>query len=118
MAAHRHYDLTWTNGDLTSGSSSGGNSTYSYNTKSSESGDYWSIIQLINYGSSFVRTTHQLTGYQVGLTVENVNYTYDNAGKITAVTGTAVRVSKVSGISIPVTSSYPYSCNQVRIFAG
>lgn len=95
--------FTWANGDLTSGSSSGGNSTYSYNTKSSESGDYWSIIQLINYGSSFVRTTHQLTGYQVGLTVENVNYTYDNAGKITAVTGTA-------GSSIE-SIGYQYSCN-------
>jgi hypothetical protein len=95
--------FTWTNGDVTSGSTSSGNATYSYNTKASESGDYWSIVQLLNYGAPFVRTAHQLIGYQVGTTVENVNYTYDNTGKITAVTGTTG--SNVENIS------YQYSCN-------
>jgi hypothetical protein len=94
---------TWTNGDLTGSSSSTGTSTYTYNTKASEAGDYWSIVQLVNYGSSFVKTAHQLAGYQIGTTVENVNYTYDNTGKITAVTGT-------SGTSVE-TISYQYTCN-------
>jgi hypothetical protein len=95
--------FTWTNGDVTSGSTSSGNSTYTYNTKASENGDYWSIVQLINYGSPFVKTAHQLIGYQVGTSVENVNYTYDNTGKITEVTGTTG--SNVENIS------YQYSCH-------
>jgi hypothetical protein len=95
--------FTWTNGDVTSGSTSSGNSTYTYNTKASENGDYWSIVQLINYGSSFIKTVHQLAGYQVGTSVENVNYTYDNTGKITEVTGTTG--SNVENIT------YQYSCN-------
>jgi hypothetical protein len=95
--------FTWTNGDVTGGASGSGNSTYTYNTKASENGDYWSIVQLINYGSSFVKTAHQLTGYQVGTSLENVNYTYDNTGKITEVTGTTG--TNVENIS------YQYSCN-------
>ncbi len=93
---------SFTNGDLTSssGSSSG---TYTYNTKASEAGDYWQIIQLLNYGAFFVKNAHQLAGYQVGPTVENVNYTYDNTGKITAVTGT-------SGAAVE-NITYQYSCN-------
>jgi hypothetical protein len=95
--------FTWTNGDMTSGTSSSGTSTYSYNTEASKEGDYWSIVQLINYGSSFVKTAHQLSAYAVGASVENVTYTYDNTGKITAVTGTAG--SSIENIS------YQYSCN-------
>ncbi|HUB61206.1 MAG TPA: hypothetical protein VL978_10910 [Puia sp.] len=95
--------FTWTNGDVTGSSSGSGSSTYSYNTKASAVGDYWSIVQLINYGASFVKTAHQLTGYQVGTTVENVNYTYDNTGKITGLTGT-------SGSTVE-TIGYQYTCN-------
>jgi hypothetical protein len=93
---------TFANGDLTSSSGSP-NITYSYNTKASEIGDYWQIIQLINYGASFVRTAHQLAGYQYTGTVENINYTYDNSGKITVVTGT-------TGANVE-TITYQYSCN-------
>jgi hypothetical protein len=96
--------FTWTNGDLTGGSLSGsGTATYTYNTKASEAGDYWSIVQLVNYGATFVQSAHQLAGYQVGTTIENVNYTYDNTGKITEVTGTTG--SDVENIT------YQYSCN-------
>ncbi|HET6253467.1 MAG TPA: hypothetical protein VFE32_05315 [Puia sp.] len=95
---------TWTNGDLTGASLSGSQSgTYSYNSKASEAGDYWQIVQLVNYGAVFVRTTHQLSGYQAGTTVENVNYTYDNTGKITAVAATTG--ANVENIS------YQYNCN-------
>jgi hypothetical protein len=96
--------FTWTNGDLTGGSLSGsGTATYTYNTMASEEGDYWYIAQLINYGGFFVKTAHQLAGFQVGTTIENVSYTYDNTGKITALTGT-------SGSTIE-TIGYQYSCN-------
>jgi hypothetical protein len=78
--------------------------TYAYNTKASEIGDYWQIIQLINYGASFIRTAHQLAGYSYTGTVENINYTYDNTGKISAVTGT--NGGTVENIA------YQYSCNQ------
>jgi hypothetical protein len=93
---------TFANGDLTSSSGSP-NITYTYNTKASEIGDYWQVIQLINYGASFVRTAHQLAGYQYTGTVENINYTYDNTGKITVVTGT-------TGANVE-TITYQYSCN-------
>jgi hypothetical protein len=93
---------TFTNGDLTSSSGSP-NITYTYNTQASEAGDYWQIVQLINYGASFVRTAHQLAGYSYTGNVENINYTYDNTGKITTVTGT-------SGANVE-TITYQYSCN-------
>lgn len=95
---------TWTNGDLTAGSTGGSSSgTYTYNSKASETGDYWSIVQLVNYGATYVRTAHQLAGYQVGTTVENINYAYDNSGKITTVTGT-------TGSNVE-TITYQYTCN-------
>jgi len=93
---------TWSNGDVVS-SSGTPSITYSYNTKASETGDYWYIIQLINYGSSFIKTAHQLAGYQYTSTVENINYTYDNTGKITTVTGT-------TGANVE-TINYQYTCN-------
>jgi hypothetical protein len=92
----------FTNGDLTSTSGSPA-ITYSYNAKASETGDYWQIIQLINYGALFVKTAHQLAGFSYTGTVENINYTYDNTGKITTVTGT-------SGANVE-NISYQYSCN-------
>jgi hypothetical protein len=94
---------SWTNGDLTSGNDNGTTATYTYNTTASETGDYWYIAQLINYGGFIVKTAHQLTGYQVGTSIENVNYTYDNTGKITGLTGT-------SGSTVE-TITYQYSCN-------
>lgn len=93
---------TWSNGDVVSSTGSP-NITYSYNTKATEIGDYWQVIQLINYGATFIKTAHQLAGYQYNSTVENINYTYDNTGKITAVTGTSG--SDVENIT------YQYTCN-------
>jgi hypothetical protein len=95
---------TFTNGDLT-GSTDGTNSTtYSYNTsKATAQGDYFQLVQLITYGASFVINSHQLIGYQSGSTIENINYTYDNTGKVTGITGTAG--SNVETISLQ------YSCN-------
>lgn len=93
---------TFTNGDLTNSTGSP-SITYTYNTKASEAGDYWQIVQLIDYGASFVKTAHQLAGYAYTGAVENVNYTYDNTGKITEVTGT-------SGTSVE-NITYQYSCN-------
>lgn len=93
---------TWSNGDVVS-SAGTTNITYSYNAKASESGDYWQIIQLITYGSSFIKTAHQLAGYSYSSNVENINYTYDNTGKITGVTGTTG--TNVENIT------YQYSCN-------
>jgi hypothetical protein len=92
-----------TNGDLTSGNVNGEAATYTYNTTASEEGDYWYIAQLINYGGFIVKTAHQLTGFELGTTIENVSYTYDNTGKITALTGTSG--STVENIT------YQYSCN-------
>jgi len=94
---------TWTNGDMTAANQNGTNSTYTYNTKASQSGDYWQIVQLVNFGGFFVRTAHQLAGYQTGTTIENINYTYDNTGKITNVTGT--QNTTVENIT------YQYLCN-------
>lgn len=94
---------TWTGGDLTSGNVNGTAATYTYNTTASEEGDYWYIAQLINYGGFIVKTAHQLIGYEVGTSIENVNYTYDNTGKITGLTGT-------SGSTVE-TITYQYSCN-------
>jgi hypothetical protein len=93
---------TYANGDLTA-SSGTPSITYSYNTKASEVGDYWQVIQLINYGASFIKTAHQLAGFQYTGTVENINYTYDNTGKITTVTGT-------TGANVE-TITYQYTCN-------
>lgn len=93
---------TWTNGDLASSTTGGSSQTFTYNSKTSEEGDYWQIVQLIDYGASFVRTAHQLSGYQSGTTIENINYAYDNSGKITGVTGTTG--TNVENIG------YQYSC--------
>lgn len=93
---------TWSNGDMVASSGSP-SITYSYNSKASEEGDYWQIIQLINYGASFIKTAHQLAGYAYTNNIENINYTYDNTGKVTGVTGTA-------GASVE-NISYQYQCN-------
>jgi hypothetical protein len=94
---------TWSNGNPVSSSDGTTTTTYTYNTKPTEVGDYFQIVQLLNYGGTFVKTANQLTGYSVGSTIENVNYTYDNTGKITALTGTSG--STVENIT------YQYSCN-------
>jgi hypothetical protein len=95
---------TFTNGDLTSSTDGTTTSTYSYNTsKAATQGDYFQIVQLIQYGASFVINSHQIIGYQVGSTIENINYTYDNTGKITGLTGT-------TGGNIE-TITLQYNCN-------
>lgn len=95
--------LTWTNGDLTSLSDGSNTSTYTYNTKTTVQGDYFQIVQLVNYGAVFIRNTHQVVAFQSGGSITNFNYTYDNTGKITALSGTAG--SNVESIS------YQYTCN-------
>ena len=94
---------TWSGGDVV-GSSDGVNSvSFTYNSKGSVAGDYWSIIQLVNYGAYFVKSAHQLAAYQAGSNLENISYSYDGSGKITGVTGTV-------GSSVE-TISYEYACN-------
>jgi hypothetical protein len=95
--------LTWTNGDLTSLSDGSSTQTYSYNTKPTAQGDYFQILQLVNYGAVFIRNTHQIIAFQSGSTIEDFNYTSDNTGKITSLTGT--------GGSNVETISYQYTCN-------
>jgi hypothetical protein len=95
---------TFTNGDLTGSSDGTNTATYSYNTtKASVPGDYFQLVQLIQYGASYVINSHQIIGYQIGSTIENITYTYDNTGKITGLTGT-------TGGSIE-TITYQYNCN-------
>lgn len=95
--------FTWTNGDLTSLSDGSSTQTYSYNTKPTAQGDYFQILQLVNYGAVFIRNTHQIIAFQSGSTIEDFNYTSDNTGKITELTGT--------GGSNVETISYQYTCN-------
>jgi len=95
---------TFTNGDLTGSTDGTTTSTYSYNTsKTSVQGDYFQLVQLIQYGASFVINSHQIIGYQVGSTIENITYTYDNTGKITGLIGT-------TGGNIE-TITLQYNCN-------
>jgi hypothetical protein len=95
--------FNFTNGDLTSFTDGTNTTTVTYNSKPTAAGDYWQVIQLVNYGAPFVKTTHQLAGISTGTMVTNVNYTYDNSGKVTALAAT-------SGASIE-NISYQYSCN-------
>lgn len=94
----------WTNGDLTSSTLSGSGTTfYTYYTTTSEPGDYWSVIQLINNGGYFLKTVHQLASNQIGSTIGSINYNYDNTGKVTL-------VSVTTGGFVE-TYSYKYACN-------
>jgi hypothetical protein len=95
---------TFTNGDLTGSTDGTTNTTYSYNTsKASAPGDYFQLVQLIQYGASFVINSHQIIGYQIGSTIENITYTYDNTGKVTGLIGT-------TGGNIE-TITLQYNCN-------
>ena len=95
---------TFTNGDLTGSTDGTNTSTYSYDmNKASAPGDYFQLVQLIQYGASFIKNSHQITAFQVGGSIENINYTYDNTGKITGLTGT--------GGSSVETITYQYNCN-------
>ncbi|HEV2353706.1 MAG TPA: hypothetical protein VGR89_05650 [Puia sp.] len=93
---------SWTNGDLTSSTTRGVTTTYSYNSKASEEGDYFWLVQGINFGGDLIRTAHQLISSQNPSGVLTVNYTYDGTGKIT-------EVAYTSG-SISGTDAYQYSC--------
>jgi hypothetical protein len=95
--------FTWSNGDVVSSNDGTTTASYTYNTKGSVAGDYWNIIQLVNYGASFVKTAHQLSVFSSGTTVENINYTYDNSNKITGVTAT-------TGANVE-SITYQYTCN-------
>jgi hypothetical protein len=92
---------TFSNGDLTA-TSDGENFTYNTD-KSSATGDYLSLIQLIQYGATFIKTSHQISGFHAGSTVENFNYTYDSNGNISGVTAT-------NGSTVE-TITYQYNCN-------
>ena len=95
---------TFTNGDLTGSTDGVNTSTYTYNTaKASVQGDYFQLVQLIQYGASFVVNKHQLTAVQTGSNIENVNYTYDNTGKVIGITGT-------NGANVE-TITLQYNCN-------
>lgn len=93
--------VTYANGDLV-GISNG--TVYTYNaSKASTIGDYNHLAQLIVYGAPIGETAHQMTGYKVGSTVANLNYAYDNTGKISGVTLT-------QGSNVTV-FDYTYDCN-------
>lgn len=95
---------TYTNGDLTGSSDGTNTATYTYYTdKTFADGDYLKIVQLINYGGLYIKNAHLIKGFQQGSTVENFNYTFDNNGKITAVTAT-------NGPNIE-NVTYQYTCN-------
>jgi hypothetical protein len=95
---------TFTNGDLTGSTDGTTTSTYSYDAqKASAPGDYFQLVQLIQYGASFIKNSHQITAFQSGGSIENINYTYDNTGKITGLTGT--------GGSSVETITYQFNCN-------
>lgn len=95
----------WNLGDMdysSVGSGANSSGTYSYNDSTSKAGDYWQLIQLLNYGAIYLKTTHQLTGYQYGSTDIGFSYQYDNTGKITVLT--AVENGNVESIN------YQYTC--------
>ena len=95
---------TFTNGDLTGSSDGSNTATYSYYTdKNFADGDYFKLVQLINYGGLYVKNAHLIKGFQQGATVEKFNYTFDNTGKITGVTAT--NGSNIDNVT------FQYSCN-------
>lgn len=95
---------TFTNGDLTGSSDGTSTAVYNYYTdKTLADGDYLKLVQLINYGGLYVKNAHLIKGFQQGSTVENFNYTFDNTGKITAVTATTG--SNIENVT------YQYTCN-------
>ncbi|MEO7046935.1 MAG: hypothetical protein ABI091_16655 [Ferruginibacter sp.] len=92
---------TFANGDLTAISDG---ETFSYNTdKAASVGDYLSLAQLIQYGATFIKTTHQIKSFAFGSSIENFNYTYDSHGNISGITAT--------GGSDIETITYQYNCN-------
>jgi hypothetical protein len=96
--------FTFSNGDMTGFSDGTNTASFTYDAgKPSATGDYWQIVQLVNYGAPFVKTTHLVTGYTQGSTIDNFNYSFDNTGKITSLVNTA-------GSNVE-TISYQYSCS-------
>jgi hypothetical protein len=94
----------YTNGDMTSSSDGTSTSTYTYYTdKSFQDGDYFKLVQIINYGGLYIKNAHLIKGFQQGSTVENFNYTFDNTGKVTG--ATATNGSSVENVTLQ------YNCN-------
>lgn len=97
---------TWNDGDMRVASYSNGLIlTYTYNTKPSETGDYWDFSQRLLHGYVSIRTAHQVTSiaYNTG-GVETFTYEYDISGRITG-------LQDSFGAADVDTISYQYTCD-------
>jgi hypothetical protein len=90
--------FTFSNGDLTG---TGSTDTITYNDKPSAPGDYFQIIQLLNYAAPYIKTAHQCTSYTSNGVTSNFTYAYDSTGKITQLV--------LTGLSNG-TFNYSYDC--------
>lgn len=92
--------FTYTNGDITAGSSNGSAFSYTYYTdKPAALGDCQSIFQWIQYGVVVYKSAHLCKSFTGATITENFTYTFDSKGNITDA------VSATPGLPI---SSYHY----------
>lgn len=92
-------NYTYTNGDLNGLQGE----AFAYNDKASEQGDYFQFSQLLQIGVPWIQCAHQVSSFSSGAFTISITYTYDNSGKITAMT--------LFGGGQTTTYAYTYQCD-------
>lgn len=95
--------VTYTNGNMTSITGSGGATTFDYYTdKSFQDGDYLKLVQYLDYGAFFITNNNLIKTYASSATPIMFTYEMDNTGKISKMTMTSTSSSQAY--------NYTYEC--------
>jgi hypothetical protein len=97
--------LTWSNGNPIKSVNNGNTATLEYYTdKPAKDGDYFHVLQLINFGTFYLKTKNPVKSSQGSNFLTTCEYTYDTDGKISAMTVN-------NGSPQPTIVTYQYQCN-------